>query len=517
MNKRDAYCFNGEYIGWIPTISGELIFSHSSPGLVEYDYFNINVYGRCRSSSPNNYLILSSSVVDWKDSGLLTENGRFRVVVILESMPEIIPALPPKTLCGSIYLIAKPESTIFQAKNSVSEIELFKEMQNLAKIATCFNTNITGIRDENCSWESLCNSSYLVEQKIEDIKSERVDDEESVVKIDVVINSEGFIFLGIEDGSLNITKIEHYTLCRQAFYYIKYLFHKHTHHDYTSESLTTIHAFNADKKYVSAINLISDLKQGLVDIKRNSNAKLVHATGIASYAKSLAVSCNRKGLLENIESLTGSEPSEYVREEISYFSHVIESLNILQSSHRKEYYKTLFSSSHKVIGIIFLFLSPLLFITIRQAAINARCTSCENTTNNIDSNLLSDFFYRFASWDMAIIIETYLSLIVVALIIAYLIEISPVNSVRSKFTSWLRTNATSVYEGIVPSAIWYLNTVFIFSGKFIRINATPGRHAEILEILATVITWVKSFIIGILMPIGIYLIYLGVTYFSSKY
>jgi len=59
-----------DYIGWVPCLIGELLYSRARPGLAEYDAFVVNFETfSAEDSLEKTRFIAASSVYDWKDSG----------------------------------------------------------------------------------------------------------------------------------------------------------------------------------------------------------------------------------------------------------------------------------------------------------------------------------------------------------------------------------------------------------------------------------------------------------------
>lgn len=74
-----------EYIGWIPCLSGELLFKHTVPALAEYDISFINFLGYPdKEKEQTRRYVAATSVYDWKDSGDPRETGVVRVVVVAQ-------------------------------------------------------------------------------------------------------------------------------------------------------------------------------------------------------------------------------------------------------------------------------------------------------------------------------------------------------------------------------------------------------------------------------------------------
>lgn len=163
--------------------------------------------------------------------------------------------------------------------------------------------------------------------------------------------------------SNNLDADEAFILTRQCYYYIKYTFHKHQHHDASVDSLTTIHSTPKDRKLVGIV-LLEDLKHSLVEMKRVTRDSdyegLVHTKGIVSYAKSLAVVSDAKGLMAR----------ERVEQEMNLLDNLDTSLqvkveaynNSVQSAREKE------SRFHSIVILLFAMIAPITLVYRDQIA-----------------------------------------------------------------------------------------------------------------------------------------------------
>lgn len=284
-NIRDHY----DYIGWVPCISGHLLFEYTECGLTDKQsniYAEINhVELDAASNTPYRHIAVSSRV-DWKD-GNTKLNGIYRVALLVST--------PTNTdqLEGQVYITPKnnPE---WESQNIE---EKFLELKRLT------------LADEDMREEFLSLRNHLSECS------------RNGFIINFKLIRSGFTFLRHQNKNEKTTADTSFVVSRQAYYYIKYTFHKHAHHDKSAESLTTTFSLPGRDNAIGMI-LIQDLKRSLVQLKRDftaSNYKLLlQSKGIVSYAKSLLVSCNKEGFIP---------PQDY-EVETAYIENIGESLEV---------------------------------------------------------------------------------------------------------------------------------------------------------------------------------------------
>lgn len=263
-NIRDHF----DYIGWVPCISGHLLFEYTECGLTDKKrniYAEINhVELDAKFNTPCRYIAVSSRV-DWKD-GNTKLYGIYRVV-LLASNP-----INTDQLEGKVYII--PDNNPEWESRNIEE-----KLLNLKKLT---------ISDQDMRKEFL-NLRIILDEC-----------PQIGFVINFKLNRSGFTFLRHHNKNVKTTAETSFVVSRQAYYYIKYAFHKHAHHDKSAESLTTTFSLPGRDNAIGMI-LIQDLKRSLVQLKRDftvSNYKLLlQSKGIVSYAKSLLVSCNKEGFI----------------------------------------------------------------------------------------------------------------------------------------------------------------------------------------------------------------------------
>jgi len=350
MEQVDTY----KYIGWIPCLEGEMFFRYTEPGLGHYDVVNINQLLPKRDGTPDTRIIIASSVYDWKDSGQSDENGLFRVVVIAT-------ANSVDSLQGELFLI-NPVSAHNRADLYRSdEGRLVRELLHLQDQLEHVIDPVSFLGEDRRLAERLEKEGRKqspLKSLVYGISGARI------FSIPFTMDGSGITYLELshvkEPGGTIVREhsmdaLSERTLCRQAFYYLKYLFHKHAHHDRSNDSLTTIHDVKPDPEE-SGKSLIRDIKRGLVDLRRDGNYSR-EVAGIASYGKSLALSCYRSGLVNAARRDC----------EVAYFDNLAESLKILcdeKAGKAIEFFKNF----QLLLSVIFLFIAPFAFFAVNKGS-----------------------------------------------------------------------------------------------------------------------------------------------------
>lgn len=280
---------DNSFIGWIPCVSGKLFFDYSSCGLKKVftnTLLDIN-HSELNSKHELNQFILISSQVNWKDYGPDSQTGDYQVFLIAKR------SYFSEDLEGSIYIINENK---YESIREITHKEA-KKINTKLKF-TNSNSDVT-ISEDYYALQSTLESAELTQK----------------YKIDFKINSFGFVKIFNESDEYN------HLLFRQAYYYIKFSFHKHKHHHESSESLTTIHSIDESLED-SGLVLIHDLKRSLVEMGRDflpTQFKLIsQSQGIVTYAKSLARSCYNMGYIKE----------ETFKSEMSYLDNLDRSLSI---------------------------------------------------------------------------------------------------------------------------------------------------------------------------------------------
>jgi len=327
------------YVGWIPCISGHLDFGLMTPELAgdfskdenQYNDRKSLNYSRFGNNDSHHRNILLHSKVDWKDyRSNPSTSGWTGVTVIAETQSSdnidnrnchgyvILNVLKEKTETG---LLAK-----FRDKFSESEPKFEGDdtlYEKLIEARDIFNGQDKDPYRKKVNWPGV---QKTLNNKFKDIK-ECADilihgcRSDNLFVIKFMITSTGVTYLNYEGPNLEgydqkVTDRAKYTLCRQAFYYLKYSLHSHKHHEYEHDALTTIEPLHnspikeldnplEDLGYkiesltdtnIYGLKMIARLKRELINQKRyassdSNNGPIENeALGISAYIKSLITS-----------------------------------------------------------------------------------------------------------------------------------------------------------------------------------------------------------------------------------
>lgn len=321
------------YVGWVPCLNGQLVFDLVECGLVDKSSYPINIIHQEQNEEKITEYILLSSTVNWKDFGGKDIEGLWTIILFSER------TLSDKNHLGCIYLISKATNAKEKLFSHLTSIQELNYALNTGKCKNFISQFSEIEKDINLIHTDNCFFCYKAEFKLEE---------------------NGTVWIGAEDNQNNqdgIGKI----IARQSYYYIKYAWHKHQHHNNRAETLTTIHSFNKneftyERKIAEA--LIGDLKRNLVKFKREvdptSYSDIQKAKGIISYAKAL---------VEIMKSKNFITESHYKREQkhLGYFE---DSLNVSYSLIEKNIssYDHAFGYARTMILFLFAMITPALAV-----------------------------------------------------------------------------------------------------------------------------------------------------------
>lgn len=357
------------FIGWIPCLSGELFFSKTEHGLGSYDFFLTNAAYRDSNDVFEGRRLVASAVVDWQDSNFVLKpnSGLFRVVVVAESNSY-------KSLTGKLFLIEK-NNLDGPRKSAVRDDSGTGILADFRKALNSVSTSMSRVKNRvlwNISkWFPRKNDEYETQAlqilaelaDIPDKVTSKVSTTESKSKFtkrceeleDVLYSIEttkthccefhinytgitylrpGYVLDGPGVGS--VEDLQDRTLCRQSFYFLKYLLHKHSHHADENESLTTVHR-NKNNNISNAEILIRDIKRGIVDAKRTRKFSDHDVSGIAAYGASLVASCESMGWFGGSDKIAPAElPQNHKRSsQLQFLSNIADSTNLLKKAEGK--------------------------------------------------------------------------------------------------------------------------------------------------------------------------------------
>ncbi len=329
------------HIGWVPCVCGYLFFRYADVGLgKKVGAFYINNLEQDSSGQMKRYVLVSSEV-DWKDEGGEEYKGKYRVLLIGQFRPD------DPEISGKVIILLPGDFFEQRLRPLLVTIQrLVSEGENIGS---------------------------LIEQLHSVLSSH-----ERFFDVRFALGRAGFVFLSEETEGVEESIKE--LGVRQAYYYIKYSFHKHRHHDGSAESLTTAHALSSHV----GITLINDIKNSLVQMKRDFHASgyrsLLHARGIASYGLSLVEACKQHSLLSDKEC----------SREKRYLENLSMSLSI-SADHVEKELLTRNSASNSFRSIVLFALAligPL--VIVFQSQIRERADAREIPLVEIIANILQD-------------------------------------------------------------------------------------------------------------------------------
>lgn len=325
------------HIGWVPCISGHLFFEFTCCGLGRASLI-VDVNNVERQSLNRDlwrYIIISSNV-NWQDDKDKESTGLFKVVLAAD-----VP-IEGSCVCGSVYIFLAAVSSGTQ-ENIDSILRKIKEnTENRRPVAALYSTLTQQLAEKQA--EGIC-------------------------RINFSLNRAGFVRLNLE--SLDPDRgFNNEILIRQAYYYIKYSWHKHQHHSDTAESLTTVHPLDLGGTHSDAFAMINDLKRALVQLKRDFHVSeyrsLYQAEGIATYAKSLILSARREQMLEDGDS----------KEQVSYFENVAKSVAVkIKVIEQELTTRSLISSNFRSILLFFLAVVAPISLVFREKIVSVAKSS----------------------------------------------------------------------------------------------------------------------------------------------
>lgn len=318
------------HIGWVPTIAGRLFFKRLDCSLA-YKKKKLCISHIHKSDEGvRTKTALVHAKVDWQDFKVKGNNkkhlGLFQVSLFTSykpSQPEIE---------GVVYIASHDawKSTYKDIYSKIKEIEIEKEKETPSDLKT----------------------------KIDELQAlHHINRHPKLYEVRFLLDRYGFVKLAYCSRDEEYKDIHKLTVLRQAYYFIKYSWHKHKHHDNTAECLTTIHPLKETRSETGHL-LLNDLKDSMVRLKQDyrpyRKQTMIHAQGIASYAKSLAQS------LHSCKYFTNEE----LEQEKVFLNNMSESINVLDSkSEREKSHTVSISNSYKsLILFILAFVAPMIII-----------------------------------------------------------------------------------------------------------------------------------------------------------
>ena len=340
-----------------------MFFGKAGVSLGEYDFFNINALVK-KPQEPRARIVVLSSVINWQDSNFLRYPfaGFFRVVVVATENTSGV-------LAGNVYFLEKnslrksglrfPLRWLKPKGCAQDERIILRAMEDLGR-------KVESERAQHkCSkepWELYTQIETCLE-KLSAPVTHRVYFE---------IDKSGFVelkpekhdshdpeFLKPENPIIkrSVKLYRKKTLARQAFYYLKYCLHTHTHHSHTAESLTTVHE-KSDLQNRDVENLLLDIKGGINDY-RTQAAQFTHTvSGIALYGKSLIYSAKLRDRISDKAAMDA---------QLAFFDNVRSSIDLCGPPQTKTAMRLVLDRAPKLMAAVFVLLGPvLLYLNTRS-------------------------------------------------------------------------------------------------------------------------------------------------------
>jgi len=310
-----------EYIGWVPCVTGHLIFDYVNCGIGDKICLANHVE---KYNNKINQYALVHSLVNWKDFDDAGKDGLFSVLFIAERK------IGSSRIKGSVYIANKGND----AKAWGAAINQVRAIQQVV------NNEINNIGEHK-------KVAPMFSELKEKLGAAR--DNPSIYQVRFTLNEQGFVKLHYVDSEDKYTASHRETIARQSYYYIKYTFHQHQHHHSTAESLTSIHKYAFENRKNIGMELIRDLRSSIVLLKREVDSSryfhVYRSLGIISYANSLVESCIGTGYLDKA---TGEK-------EQRYFSNAKDSLESKANHLQNELLRSGTNSSNARSFVLFIF------------------------------------------------------------------------------------------------------------------------------------------------------------------
>ncbi len=304
----------GRYVGWVPCLNGQLVFDLVECGLKNGDSINILHYAAANNSKEITEYILLHSTVNWKDfdNGNEHLNGLWSVV-LLSTRP---------------FSENKHQGSLFFLPEEMPQEN--KEIQSWRDALQLWNGALEDIKTLNYQLNTeqsvdVPDQFITIEQNFERISLKYL----QCFKVDFTLEHDGLVWVTPTSGKSEDV------FSRQAYYYIKYAWHRHQHHDNRAETLTTVHEVKEEgaenAKYNAIANsLIGDLKRNLVRFKRQmditSHRNILKAKGIVTYTKALVEILKTRGYIDDV----------WYEQEINHLHYFQESLEVSYSGIEKD-------------------------------------------------------------------------------------------------------------------------------------------------------------------------------------
>jgi len=325
MQKKLIY----DYVGWVPCLNGELVFDLIECGLnAKNDSVEIIHHDNDDNQKLQEYILLSSTV-NWKDfDDNEVETGLWSVFLLSTR------TLDSKQHQGCLYFVPNIKGSTEQLENITEAVR---------------NLNIQINTEAEVDVPAVFSN---LKQKLSKICLATL----GCYHADFILEHDGIVWVGPSPIDEDDRKV----IARQAYYYIKYSWHKHQHHDTRAETLTTIHKVihGSNRDGEIAEKLVGDLKRNLVKFKREidhtSHREILKAKGIVTYAKALVEIMRSKQFIKD----------DFYNREINHLEFFQESLDISSAGIEKDMslHSQAVNDARAIILFVFAMITPALIV-----------------------------------------------------------------------------------------------------------------------------------------------------------
>jgi hypothetical protein len=314
------------YVGWVPCLTGQLVFGLVECGLKDNNYRTIEIHHICQgmSGNPVEHVLLHSTV-NWKDFGDQDLKGLWSVVLLSER------SLENRIHEGTVYLMLLGD----------------EELNGVLDVAHDINHKL------KCGKEVDAKNFSGLQEKINKLCLHKP----HFYKVGFNLEEDGVVWLSPFNQGYSTDSCQ--IIARQAYYYIKYAWHRHQHHDSRAETLTTTHAVPSDGNNKEiAKKLIEDLKRNLVIFKRgidsSSHRQVLKAKGILSYAKALVEIMKSRDFICD----------KFYEKELNHLNYFEESLGVISDGIEKDIsmHNQAVNDARALILFVFAVITPALVI-----------------------------------------------------------------------------------------------------------------------------------------------------------
>jgi len=299
---------NFQYVGWVPCISGRLNYDNASVTTSldsEISAVAFNKKLKNSSFSDGERVLAITSTHDWQDTFDGRVTGKFKIVVV------------GRADSFNDYSLLKIKLGIIPSNHAD---KTFKDVDGLVdQLKTMTLSSDEDVKNFNqllTSLEDLLSFDSKGVQEVELGRSAESYSREAPIHhlVDAILHPNGLIACKYIDDDFRDKDLSddayletREAIVRQAYYYLKYLFHQHKHHLHSDDSVCTIIPLPAAQNQVGPI-LVGDLITSLTQCRRHFKIISVssfyymdsHYMGFLGYIGSLAKSCLRVGFYDQV-------------------------------------------------------------------------------------------------------------------------------------------------------------------------------------------------------------------------